>query len=260
MKRLLFCLTLFSLLIAGTLWHASARMPVAIVGGGVPVAACNSITVDYWQKFDASDFLSSMPTGGWSKVDDSSRFSMDSSAKYTTRSCPGGVADSTDTYGLKYSGSGDEASVKYALGGNKTSVSIGFWFYTPAGFSTDSETDIGIFRSTNYDIIRITYIDISGVEGLRIHSAGSYSSVVTLSNSTWYWVTVKQIAGETDSMEIYNTSGAKVGDTVTCTDNNYEQVNAIWLGPSGYATAQTYFIYYDDLIIDFTDATFPLGP
>jgi hypothetical protein len=46
MKRLIFVLTLFSALIAGTLWQASARMPVAIVAGGVPVAGASYLVTE----------------------------------------------------------------------------------------------------------------------------------------------------------------------------------------------------------------------
>lgn len=241
MKRIISSLLLLLLL------AIPANAGIIMMGGTVTAApACTSITVNEWQQ------LETIPTSGnWTKT---GTVDASSSAERATIGCPGGTADTGSNGAAVSVASGTDHFITRDL--NNNSVSIGFWMYLTA------------FVNYKEVIVVRAVTDPWGAIKLKVHTSDAAlvaeispdtSGTIGLSVTTWYWVTMKFTTTNTQ-LAIYNTSGTQVGSTLTGTAiASGAVVDVIDFGAQGFDT-QTTSIYLDDILIDTTDATFPLGP
>jgi hypothetical protein len=163
----------------------------------------------------------------------------------------------TNSMSVAFDGDTD-AYQTYDIGSNKTDISISFWFYTGAGPEGDVNAVIGSFgQAVGTTTIRVYYQKASGVYhfGLRGTSFCWGDAGVTANN--WYRLEVDVTQNNTSTLYIYNAAGAEV-DNVSCTAND-NGVRYLFFGHIGSSPGWSTF-YFDDLGIDYTDATTPLSP
>lgn len=223
--------------------------------GATVAASCTSVVADYWQPFDATDFLTSPPTG-WVITDTGSNLSMSTSGEFATLKCPNGTVD-TGTRGLAFNNSGGAAAYGTYTFTASDSVSVGFWFKPGSLINTWAWHNIFSFLdSGDSELCMIQAGDGGSNMMLRLY-CGTGSSTISISTATQYWISAQFSKAGTSSLAVYDSTGSQVGSTVTDTAPNY-QATKLYIGfHAAYGTGTSYF---DDLLIDFTDATFPLGP
>lgn len=155
--------------------------------------------------------------------------------------------------------------------GQQNQVSVGFWLQMPVGWDNSfSEQDV--IRFENFVADRFVYVkasdanDVDATTKLHIYSTGVgyvYPGVTIIAGN-WYWVTViydgSSEQADGGKMRVYDIDGNQVGvEQVTPTSAN--GCIAISFGPFVGATAAfTGNMYLDDLLIDWTNHSFPLGP
>lgn len=87
----------------------------------------------------------------------------------------------------------------------------------------------------------------------------STSSITVVPSST-YWFSLKgDYTAGIASLALYNTSGTQVGNTVTTTMATGENAGTIFLGNNESGTASS-TSYFENVVVDTTNAAFPLGP
>ncbi len=152
------------------------------------------------------------------------------------------------------------------VGGNATTASAGVWWKAPASqdaTSPDSFITIGGNGAADYADAQL--LQVSGGTRRVILEAPSCgacaSSFITLPTlATWYMVTVQYVGGGTHSLSIYDTSGSQVGSTLTAAATGTNRPVSIQFGNS-HGTAGTTGsnpYYFDNLLMDYVNGTFPL--
>lgn len=177
-------------------------------------------------------------------------------AERATLSTFNGVAD-TGTRGLARSYASTSAAwPEYNIGSDKTDVSFGFWFR----YTGDPTADKRIFTTLNAGGSDVVILVYQRVTDTVTWLGGANSNGVALTTDTHYWITGDITRNATTTARIYNTSGTQVGTDfdVTAANNAIRRVelfnDAAQLADSGIS------IFLDDFVMDWTDATFPLGP
>ena len=192
------------------------------------------------------DFEAGLPAA-WTETDAGGNLNVQSAtAKYY------------GSYGMAYDGV-NSPFIRTDFGVNPTSISLGFWMYT--GVHTDWARNYVVYtdNSTLGAVpIRALWGDTEGGDAkftLR-NDTGTYSAAgVTVADATWYWVTIQATISGTAYLRVYNTSHAQVGAEISVAvnaNNNFRYLNII--GPASSSAV----VYYDDIVIDWTDATYPL--
>lgn len=149
----------------------------------------------------------------------------------------------------------------WALPASKTTVSIGLWFKTAsyAAFA-GGPTVVKIYNAGTGSLVRLTDEKNAGDNSryLRLVEGGSG---VTVADDTWYWVTMKYTKNSTVSLGVYTTSLGLVG-SATYTDAINVNVDAFRLGNDGSSVAPAggETVGFDDFIVDYTSAVYPLLP
>jgi hypothetical protein len=202
-------------------------------------------TVDVYEDFE--DALST-----WVETDLQSKINVaDSAAEYAGTNGMSALLDGT---GLGY--------IHYPVGSTLTAASLGFWFYSghladwSGGPVIVSVCDIAEPPTNVWN----TYVvrEQSGADNvIRFRIRGTaWANGPTIVDNTWYWLTVLATRNGTCTLRVYDTSAAQVGSdaTVTGLDN---VTNGFTFGKCG-AGALTNSFYFDDIVLDWTDATFPL--
>jgi hypothetical protein len=230
-------------------------------GGGA------NITANIWENFEFATFS----TANLAANDNSSDGTWTVGAGTQTTSGTGekallatinSTSDSGHSYGMAIDesvGTANYVSFDWTSAPGAAAVSYGFWFKTPT--STVDSTSVMIFRcygGADY-VCRVAIYD-DGTKSFRIRGNASYvNHSATWAANTWYWVSVLGDAGGTCRLRIYNDSGTELGteQTVTAADTT---TTGFSLGVDHVYTAGTGSMYWDDLIVDTTDATYPLGP
>jgi len=89
--------------------------------------------------------------------------------------------------------------------------------------------------------------------------SGGSNNGVALVTDTWYWITAKIVKNSTSYISVYDTTRTLVKTEVTGTAAN-QDTRFISLGRGLNETADnSILVYWDDLVLDWTDATYPLG-
>ena len=247
----------------------SSPQVVQSASGGFP-----GITYDMWIDFEqcavaakptASCLASSThgTAGTWSTSSDAggNSLTIQSAAQDTVSGAPG-------SRGLQYNTSNIIVSYDtWAPPSAKTQMSVGFWMKTSTqptsgygyaegphffGFASDAQGDLWRLSderdgATNNRQIRI--------------SPGSGSGkAVTVADGTMYWVTFKMVKNGLVQLSVYDTKLNLVG-TASLSDTDNTNIDYIWLGNDlTQNPALAYTELLDDLIVDYTNAKFPLLP
>jgi hypothetical protein len=237
------------------------------------------ITVDLWQDFDfttldetnlaAHDHAS---VGTWTIDDPESNFSTSTSGEKLSDGTFSGNDDSGGTHGLAMTAPNpaDNTVIIYEFSADKSSCSYGFWYKFPAGFiGSDDEHDI-LYVENNFgsNELYVKQTDHSGRGGhLYLYTGESgYSTAIQIGSmdDEWIWITAQHNTGGAGSphrLRAYTADGTQIGSEQTLASHATEPSFQASLG-SGVGALQGYTgtHYFDDWIMDWTDATFPLGP
>lgn len=243
----------------------------ALFMGGNPPP---SITADSWCDFEFSaPTAGSMTTGAlagsthgtavtWT-LRGANNFTTSSAGEEHTLSNVNGTPDAGTT-GLALAADGSTfMSIQAAFGsGAVNSASAGIWYHVPASFSTDSNEDIFQFSDSSGDLLLLAQLRrVSGVYNFHFIASGLAADIAVPAMSSWYWITMKFIKSGTCSAAVYTSAGVQVSTTQTTTDTTGLQTSNVRIGQEDTSTAITpVSIYWDDLVVNTTTATFPLGP
>jgi len=170
----------------------------------------------------------------------------------TSPNCRDSAAKKNGTYGLsKASGSNGYLSVG---GLNSSTISGGFWFYTPAVADWAYTDVLQIAGTANYSIMLARS---GGTAYFQIY-VGTGTNLTVVNTAAWYWITWKITASGSLQMGVYDS---------TCTQMAGSPISEAGVGGAnftairyGYTANNARTSYWDDLAIDWTDATFPLTP
>src|SRR5262249_53920685 len=102
-----------------------------------------------------------------------------------------------------------------------------------------------------------------GVYALNIEASKSgthHSPNIVITPGATYWCVLKaDYVGGTAYLNVYDTQQTLVG-AVTTTMTTGEDVNEISIGNGEFGTASGATSYFENMVIDYTQAVFPLGP
>lgn len=223
---------------------AEARRWVPKVAAG---AAYPGFTYDVTQGFEAA------LAGDWSETDASSILNpTDTAAKYTSN---GGAQ------GMSYaSGTTADGQAVYHPASLPTTLSVGFWFKSGTYSNFAGNAAIFYVRNTgtgNLLVLREGDDAGSGSRSFAWSLDADTGGADVLASATWYWVTVLWVQNGTCKARFYNTSFAQVGAELSATGPN-TATDELWFGASGVSTSTA--LYWDEIYINTTSGTFPLGP
>jgi hypothetical protein len=182
-----------------------------------------------------------------------------------------GISGATGNRGLQYNDpTGGVAYVAMYLPSTQTSVSMGMWYCT----SNQSATSYAYAGGPNFfgflnNAFGPTWRladernSVDNVRSIRLSPTGPDSTSlrrITVSDNTCYWVSMKVVKGSTVTFNLYDTSLNLVG-SVNTTDSFNQSVDLVWLGNEQKTSSNlAYTNAMDDMIIDYTNANFPLLP
>lgn len=178
--------------------------------------------------------------------------------------------DSGSTRGMRIDHTDQDGVAKYFVWTKSSATadwSIGFWYKTTLpeqgfeSFTHAAMQDAGFagfaaFNLQNFDVgWNRTYYE--NADSLLVQGPNIVSG-------TWYWVTMRFSAtsnlGELAIFdEAFDQIGVTASDVLGSSPGNCEQVQIGTIG-GGLTSPGAYSTYFDDLIVDFTNAVFPLGP
>lgn len=232
------------------------------------------ITVNLWQDFNfdtltvenlaANDHSTS---GSWSIIDLNSRLSTNSAAEKVSSGTINGNLDQSGTHGMVYESPAafDPARIIYQFSTRKATASIGFWFKFPAeyvGSFEGGQPDILVVRNilgTNELYVKLTDNNAGNIYLFTVES--NYSGNIPVDPDTWYWITVVY-GPTTHRLRVYDEEGNQVGSEQTRpgAGAEFEEASTVSLGSLIGDNGGGGPFYFDDLVMDWSDATFPLGP
>lgn len=197
--------------------------------------------------------------GTWSETDaDANINSADTAAKYYgAKGLSLNWRGATEGYDTSY--------ISLDLGATRDTFSLGFWYYVPTTTGATiaviamrtSATTGGGTTSSN---IRFYFNRASGVYSMKLRNlAGDYSAnIKTLpASGAFYWVTIKHVRNATSTLRVYDTAGDEVDAATECSVTASDNANRYLVWYTGaYDEDVNFFI--DDVVVDYTDATYPL--
>lgn len=97
------------------------------------------------------------------------------------------------------------------------------------------------------------------VYSLKLRGTGYSANVKTISADTWYWVTVDCVKNGTCTLRVFGTDASEVSaaSSVTATANN-NAAQYLRLGNMSAGPDEDVANFFDDLVADWTDSTYPL--
>lgn len=245
-KILISCLTLL-LLCAAVQAHALSSAIQAVVS--VCGTACTNSTVTLHQTLEATDFLTSPPSG-WTVTDTTSRLSMSTSGEKLTIKCFNSTVDegvrglaaslaTTTTVGF----------ATYTLPSALASVTFGVWYKTVALPSYAGNTTIArIHYSTKYTKVYQTRSSADNHKhfSFSIDTGGIVNTAYTINDDTWYWLTFSHNNNGEVSFNAYDTTGNALGDAITGTAPA-DDATSIDIGLIAFPAVDT-TAYFDDFV------------
>lgn len=261
---------LFLLLGCFTVNAQLMRSPGFVAGVLKPaVGGVGNIAADFWMTFESNsdcsaaqlDTSDGVAGANWdTTVDSEGRLNCTSTdADYTSPWTINSTAD-TGTKGLSVDLAGSAAArIVFYSPSQHNSTSVGFWYRTPTGFGN---FDAQQFFSCSDQAVNYTAPLNFGGDGTStryINWASGGSGGIAVSAGTWYYVTMQYVRNSTSSLSVYDTSGNQVGSTSTKSIGDFQIGRYMW-GSVVATTVSGAVAYFDNLCIDWTDATFPLKP
>lgn len=134
--------------------------------------------------------------------------------------------------------------------------SVGFWVKTaPTNNTYVPIYSVGEGGGESSSICYVRCTNTSSVLAFTITGTTTSSDVV-VSTGTWYWITVRFTKNGDCKLRVYNDSGSLVGSEQTVTGNN---LNPYYHGLGGAGTSAISSLF-DDFVVNYSTAPFPLGP
>jgi hypothetical protein len=236
------------------------------------------ITGDLWQDFELDTLnptnLASRDhvndgddNGTWGVENADGNLSTTTSAEKVSTGLINGNSDSSATRGLRYLGDANDepGTVQYEFETRRRPVSGGFWFMFPTAFvGSEASGEPDILNLTNILGSNELYIKLldNGVNSfldLFTGDSGHAAVTVTVQPETWYWITF--LYGSTHRMRVYDEDGNQVGSeaSITGAGGANEELDTAFLGNLiGDPVWGPYD--FDDWVLDWTNATFPVLP
>lgn len=178
---------------------------------------------------------------------------------------PASMIGTSGTKGLQYSSSnGTVGYLSYALPASKASVSIGMAYKTgPSypwaegphflGFGSYSWGDLAIASDERNSNDNTREIRISRAENTDTGAR------ITVADNTWYWVTMRWVAGQPAVMRVYDSSLLLVGSATWNVANN-QSVDYVFIGNDQAESGEAFTTCLDNFMEADTPATYPLLP
>jgi hypothetical protein len=153
--------------------------------------------------------------------------------------------------------------IQWNLPAGKSALSFGLWYETgQPGAWVEGPHFITLFNNGFGPLERLSdeRDGLSNLREIRVSPLAGRAVEIPVADNTWYWCTVKWVEKGTGSFSVYDTSLNLVG-TVNFTNHTRFPVQSILLGNSQTTTgASGTTAYFDNLIVDYTHASFPLLP
>lgn len=230
----------------------------------LPPAGIPNIVADIWQTFEFNTpggggwpaaLSASDHNGGqsWSIIDPFGWFSTNTSGSMHTISTVNGTVDA-GTRGLMLNQTGALTQAIVACTFNPTpgpSISYGFWYYFPQQLVQCTQ---GLAELYN-----VGGIGAAVSFGATSHSFTIYNGTgVIVAPNNWYWLTSVFNSGKSSNiLNVYNSNGIFVGTDSGATLSNLASVLIIGDTNGGQFSGAQFF---DNFVVDYTTAKFPLGP
>lgn len=231
-----------------------------------PGSVSSGITVDLWQTFEGTtpdtNSLSAndgTSLGLWLTNDTAGLITFVQDDKSLGGLLVNGTTDTGHTNAMqRTSGSASAASVAFDLqtANSKPAWSIRYWWKYQGTFGANRRlnkvfgTASGAFP--RLDITYNTkYVQFSGLVN---------SNASALASNTWYLITAKYTSNGTCYARAYDTNLVQVGQEITDTGHNSNPRYLHVPSDAVETTESTVKFFYDDIMIDWTDATYPLLP
>lgn len=165
------------------------------------------------------------------------------------------------TKGISFSTTTQEKFV-YTFPEGVTSVSLGTYFINTVDGSY-TEWDWIIIYGWNGNFLSPNEYDgaIGSTKTIRAHGSAGKGDDISISHNTVYWVTIKWVANDGGYLQVFDpTNWSKVGESyiggIGDTTANVLQFGVI----DGHSKYQVGSVTYDNILIDWTEAKFPLLP
>jgi large repetitive protein len=186
-------------------------------------------------------------------------------------SAQSGIAGATGNRGLQYNDpTGAVAYVAAYLPSTQTSVSMGMWYCTSNQSASSyafqgGPNFFGFLNNAFGPTWRLTdeRNSVDNVRSIRLSPTGPDSTSlrrIPVTDNTCYWISMKLVKGSMVTLNLYDTS-LNLLSSVNTTDSFNQSVDLVWLGNEQKTSANlAYTSAMDDLIVDYTNANFPLLP
>ena len=193
---------------------------------------------DVYENFEDASLAS-----GLTLIDTTSAITLPSSTQHYMGS---------NSMAVDLAGLAAQAQINYD-GISSNNISFGFWFRTGSYGNWDGGPTIINAQNDGYgNLIRIADERNAGSNDRQLAGEGG---TVAVSDYTWYWITVQYNRNATSYWRVYDATNALVGTQQSFTAPDYAVDNILF---GSWAADFSCIIYFDDLVIDRTDATFPL--
>jgi len=169
------------------------------------------------------------------------------------------------TRGLRIDCDIDEHYFAADFTANRTNVSFGFYFMHELRGETFQQIDLLQVVGASGDFFVPMIRDnppASGGQYMAAHSGAGIGAVhIETTTNVWYWVTGRKVRNGTCSLAVFNaTTLEQVGSTSTIAHGDQNSSEFFFGRTDGHGDGPSRHIHWDDLVIDWTTASFPLMP
>jgi hypothetical protein len=168
--------------------------------------------------------------------------------------CGTQYSDAAGTRGLQYDMSQTARRATYTWSSTSNSASAGFFFEITVS-DANYYTVFNIAGGLDYAALNVH----NGAMALETKSGAS--TPIPMSPNVWYWITIRYNAGGMHQMQVYDTTNwTLLGSGSGAATGNYLPTE-IEIGRNGSEPGfPSAFWYYDNIVIDYLTAKFPIVP
>src|SRR5579872_5292375 len=259
-----------------TRWRVTICVALVLLLGGVAAyASFPGITYNYWVDFESAALgvapTVSTLTATTHGTGETWIISNPDSALTVLSNAQDGLTGATGNRGLQYSqATGGVDYVGMYLPSTQNTVSMGMWYCTSnqsaSGYNFEEGPHFfGFYNNAFGATWRLSdeRNSASNIRSIRLSPTGPDAAslrMIPVSDSTCYWISMKYVKGSTVIFNLYDTNLNLLGSVNTPETDNVG-VDLVWLGNQQQTTVNLpYTMQMDDLIIDSTNANFPLLP
>jgi hypothetical protein len=206
------------------------------------MATFHGQTVDIWEDFEDSTLET-----GLTETDTGSIVTIPDTAQHYAGSASMGVA----------AASGANGYIEYTPGVDNSS--IGFWYRTSSLANWQWGPTFVVFGHAAMNRIICVADHYAGTRYLVVQwgSAPHATDSIACANNTWYWVTIQYNRNTTSYVRVYNTAGEQVA-SVSHSLADYSADYQPYIRWGVVSSDVINSVYFDDAVVDKTDATFPI--